>query len=294
MDRPIDALLESWELSLRARNRAPRTIDGYLKDLRQLVDTIDCEDADDLTTTAIRSYMAGMIERYAPTTAARHYRSIQQFTKWLVAEDELELNPMAGLDPPKVPEQPVPVLQIADLRRLLKTCEGKEFADRRDAAILRLFCDAGVRLEEMAGMTVAGVDLRGQTVTVLGKGRRERSVPFGVKAAQAIDRYLRARARHRYAVDPALWLGAQGKAGLTKDGVYQMVKRRAARVGIDVHPHQFRHTFAHEWLDNGGNEGDLMAIAGWRSRSMLSRYGASAAVARARRAQRENSLGDRL
>lgn len=287
------SLIESWERSLLARNLAPRTIYGYTDAARRFHD--ECQkDVEAVTKDDVRAHLALLSETRAPNTVGIRFRSLQQWFKWLHEEDEIPANPMAGVSPPKVPEQPVPVVEVDDLRLLLKTCGGKEYADRRDAAILRLFLDAGVRLEEMAGIAVADLDLRGHAVTVLGKGRRERVVPFGVKTAQALDRYLRARARHRLAHEPGLWLGAKGKGTMTGNGIYQMVKRRAAEVGIDLHPHQLRHTFAHQWLDNGGQEGDLMAIAGWRSRSMLQRYGSAAAVSRARRAHRTNSLGDRL
>lgn len=287
------SLIESWERSLLARNLAPRTIYGYTEAARRFHEDAG-KTPEEVTRDDIRTHLAALAETKAPNTVGIRFRSLQQWFKWLHEEDEIPGNPMVGIKPPAVPEQPVPVVEMESLRVLLKACSGKEFADRRDAAILRLFLDAGVRLEEMAGITVTDLDLRGQVVKVLGKGRRHRVVPFGVKTAQALDRYVRARARHRLAAEPGLWLGAKGKGTMTGNGIYQMVKRRAAEVGIDLHPHQLRHTFAHEWLDNGGNEGDLMAIAGWRSRSMLQRYGSAAAASRARRAHRQNSLGDRL
>lgn len=289
----VVALIESFERSLLARNLAPRTIYGYTDAARRFHDDCD-KPVEQVTRDDIRAHLANLSQARAPSTVGIRYRSLQQWFKWLHEEDEIDTNPMVAVAPPKVPEQPVAIVPVEDLRRLLKTCSGKDFASRRDAAILRLFLDGGIRLDEMAGITVDDVDLRGQTVTVLGKGRRERSIPFGVKTGAAIDRYVRVRVRHPKADEPGLWLGAKGKGTLTGNGIYQMVKRRAAEVGIELHPHQFRHTMAHEWLDNGGNEGDLMAIAGWRSRSMLQRYGSAAAASRARRAHRQNSLGDRL
>ena len=102
-------------------------------------------------------------------------------------------------------------------------------------------------------------------------------MPFGRKTALALDRYLRARSRHRLAHLDALWLSQRGT--LTISGLRDMLDRRARQAGIpDLHPHMFRHTFAHEWLSAGGTEVDLMRIAGWRSREMLARYGASAAM----------------
>jgi integrase len=82
---------------------------------------------------------------------------------------------------------------------------------------------------------------------------------------------------------------------MTDNGIRQMLRRRANQCGLDhLHPHMFRHTFAHRWLSEGGQEQDLMRLAGWRSREMLARYGASAADQRAREAHRRMGLGDRL
>ena len=94
---------------------------------------------------------------------------------------------------------------------------------------------------------------------------------------------MRERARHPVARISALWLGVYS-GPMTSSGVYQMVERRAAQAGLKLHPHMFRHTFSHNWLDRGGAEGDLMELNGWSSPQMLARYGRSARSARARRA----------
>jgi site-specific recombinase XerD len=132
------------------------------------------------------------------------------------------------------------------------------------------------RRAELVGLRLADLDLDLDVAIVVGKGRRERAVPFGRKTAVALDRYLRARARHRHADLPWLWLGQRGLLG--PYGVRQILRRRGAEAGLpDLHAHQLRHTFAHAWLAQGGGETDLMRLAGWRSRAMLGRYGASAA-----------------
>jgi Phage integrase family len=141
-------------------------------------------------------------------------------------------------------------------------------------AILRLFADTGLRLSELAHLTVADVDLDEHVAVVLGKGRRPRAVPFGAKTTAALDRYLRLRGRHKVAAEPALWLGPNNRQAMTVNGVGQMVRRSGAEAGIpELHPHMLRHTFAHSWLAEGGNEGDLMRITGCKSRAMVNRYG---------------------
>lgn len=288
----MDELIESWVLSLRARNLSPNTIAIYQRAARHLTAHMATDGRRAPTKQAVEAFLAMRAETTKPANVSVEYRALQQFFRWLALEGEGP-NVMATMQAPIVPEQPVPVLTMTQLGDLLKTCDGPSFIDRRDHALLRLFADTGARLAEVAGMTPASMDLAGQTVTVIGKGRRERILPIGSRTVAAIDRYKRIRGRHRRSGDPQLWLGHAGP--MTPSGIYRALIRRARSIGLDeFYPHQLRHTMAHEWLANGGNEGDLMELAGWRSRSMLTRYGRSAAAARARAAHREIGLGDRL
>lgn len=285
----LDEFRASWVVSLRARNIAPTTIKTYLISL----DLLAAHHGPGVPDRAgVEAFLGDLGERVSPSTVSIRFRALRQFYKWLAAEEDIP-DPMAGMTGPIAPEQPVPVVTTEQMETLLATCDGNGFTDRRDQALIRLFADSGPRLSEVAGLAVRDVDVTGQTVTVLGKGRRERALPFGAKTAVALDRYKRARGRHPLAGVPEFWLGERGRV-LSANGIHQALKRRGAMAGLpDLHAHQLRHSFAHEWLSAGGNEGDLMALAGWRSRSMLQRYGASAAAARAREAHQRLGLGDR-
>jgi site-specific recombinase XerD len=290
-------LARSFERSLLAANRSPATIRIYTLSVAQLGEFLKSAGMPlvvaHITREHVESFLVDVLARRSAGTAETRYRGVKAFFDWLLEEGEITTTPMARVKRPQVPETAPTMLSDEDIKKLLKACEGKGFEERRDTALLRMLVDTGVRRSEVAYLSLDDVDLDNNLIRVVGKFSRVRVVPFGRRTAQGIDRYLRARAQHRHAHEAALWLGRQGP--LTDSAVDLMLRRRARQAGLDgVHAHLFRHGFAHHWLANGGQERDLMMLAGWRSPAMLAKYGASAAAERACAAYRGRSPGDRL
>src|SRR5206468_3359968 len=109
-----------------------------------------------------------LLHRYKPLTALNRFRALRVFFRWALDDDEIQANPMDRMKQPAIPEETIPVIADDELTRLLKACEGKTFEDRRDAAILRLLIDTGMRREEIAGLSVEDIDMETGVATVMG------------------------------------------------------------------------------------------------------------------------------
>ncbi|MDO8616077.1 MAG: tyrosine-type recombinase/integrase [Dehalococcoidia bacterium] len=301
-DAGVRVNISPFRRFLKAKNRAPKTVQTYVEAVERLDDFLAAQgmprNVSTITREHVESFIGHLLDTAAAATAANRYRSLQQFFKYLAEDGEIKDSPMARMTPPKLPDGETLVLREDDLRHLIAACVGADFEARRDAAIIRLMIDTGCRIGEALALRLTNdddndVDLDQGTIRLLGKGRRWRTASIGAKTARALDRYLRVRREHPDAPARALWLGRRGP--LTDQGLRLVIRRRGEQAGLGrIHPHMLRHAAAHHWLAAGGSEGDLMRLLGWTSRDMLQRYAATTGTERAVSAHKRMGLGDRL
>ncbi|MEU4427564.1 tyrosine-type recombinase/integrase, partial [Actinoplanes sp. NPDC024001] len=230
----------------------------------------------------------------SPATVRTYFIGLKIFYRWAVREELMTRNPMAAIDEPQVPDRAPAIVTESDLRKLLTACAGRDFRDRRDNAMIRVMLEpGGPRRSELASMTMDGLDMDNDLIRLHGKGDRIRYMPYSGRTGLALAQYMQLREKHRHSDSEAVWLGRFGP--MTHWAVAQILEVRCKQAGVSkIKPHQLRHTSADRWFANDGSENDAMVLYGWRSRTMLSVYGRSNAVARAHEAARRKSLGDRF
>lgn len=299
---PLSALIDSWELALQSAAKAPTTIEMYLRAARRFVtfleDARQPADAEGVQPEQVRMFLVAERERAGLPTAAAARTYLGVWFSWLIAEGErTTFSPVLKADKPNVPSKARKYLTLDELGALLNVCRGSDFASRRDSAIIRTLIDNGMRLSGLTGLRLDDVDLRGRRLRITLKGGDELWAPIGDKTAQALDRYLRVRARHARADCQWLWLGVKSirQPRFANGGVQEMLRRRGTQAGVEnVHPHRFRGVSAHMMLAAGASPDDVRRILGWKSEAMLRHYTEELADDRARASHARFSPGDRV
>jgi integrase/recombinase XerD len=262
-------------LALLATQRAPRTVDAYRRDLAALATHLGRSPAaatsEDLQGWLAEQRAAGL----TASTIARRTAAARSFYRHQQLLGAREDNPAAALDLPRRTRRLPRTLSPGEAERLIEAAGGTRPRDLRDRALVELLYGAGLRVSEAVGLDRTGVDLDSRLVRTIGKGGKERIVPIGRAAVEALRRYMaRGRpfldTRHR----PELFLNARGGA-LTRAGAFLILRRLAEQAGLEperVHPHLLRHSFATHLLEGGADLRSVQEMLGHADLSTTELY----------------------
>ena len=269
--------LADYERHLTAeRNLSPHTVRAYIADVHAMLThaaALGHRDPATLDLRTLRSWLARQqtLGR-SRTTMARRATAVRVFTAWLARTDRSVADPGAALGSPKAHRTLPPALRHEETRLLLdaaaERAQGRGPVELRDLAILELLYATGIRVGELCGLDVDEIDHERRVVRVLGKGRKERSVPYGVPARDALQDWLQAGrpALARTGSGPALFLGARG-GRIDQRAVRTLVHQRLRDVpgAPDLGPHGLRHTAATHLLEGGADLRSVQELLGHSS-----------------------------
>lgn len=297
-------LIDSWLVHLRGR-KAAGTLVTYERGVRQYLTFCASKGiGDPINRRSVDAWLAHLRDekKMQGYTARSRLTAVRQFAKWLLDEREIDVNPLVDMSQPSVDEKVIEPFTTEQIQALLKACRSPKgataervYVDTRDAAIIRVLAETGIRAGELVELLADDVHWKDADPFLLirrTKTRRGRSVPLSSQAAEALSRYARARRKLKHHDSERFWLAARG-GPLQYAGLYDALVKHANEAGItDMHPHRFRHTAAHRWLSKGGSEGGLMSVAGWQSPQMVMRYTRAQAAARAAEEAKRLDLGE--
>jgi integrase/recombinase XerC len=288
--RPGDELagqIDRFLTFLRDERRSPElTVKTYCRDLEEFRRFVAQRafplNAAELDVRALRSYLASLFGRVKSATMAKKIAALRAFYRFLMRRGQARSNPAAVL---RVPRYTRPLPRFVSVDAAFGVVEapggahaGREALDRRDRAMLELLYGSGLRVSELVGLNLTSVDLAERTARVLGKGNKERVVPLGEKAVQALGAYQEVRARLSHPRSghldaDALFVGRKGTR-ITARQVQRLVSRYGALGAgrADLHPHALRHTCATHLLDAGADLRGIQELLGHRSLSTTQKY----------------------
>ncbi len=283
MNKVMDHYIQSFSDYLGSeRNYSKHTVKAYITDIKEFCRVIrekklipeedGSNDLSGLDETHVRAYISWLYTRNSRTSISRKLASVRTFFEFLMRSGVIKSN-LAKLVPTPHGEKRLPTfLTVDEVIKLMETPGTGGVFERRDSAILELLYSSGLRVSELTGINLNDLDLNNLTVKVLGKGNKERLVPIGSKAAQALIRYLHDRLGLKPTGDH-LFVNSKG-GRLTVRSIDRIIKKYAALAGIpkNVSPHVLRHTFATHLLGGGADLRAIQEMLGHKSLSTTQRY----------------------
>lgn len=291
--KQVRDLKDGWVLDGEIRQLSRRTLDERREVLGKLSWFLAYRELSHCGKPELRAFLAyvargheepggrwgnpRMVKPVSPRTQAAYFRVLHTFFGWVVEEDELAASPLASLKAPKTAQDQVQPFSSDQVEALLVAARESQ-DERRDEAILLFLLDTGVRVSELCSLAVRDIDLSARRCTVRGKGGKVRLLPFGRRTAKALWHYQNNPRFTDRELDQAFFVADQGPSAgvsITRHGLGKLITRLGKAAGVAgsrCSPHTFRHTFAVNFIRNGGNLFALQEILGHTTLIMVRRY----------------------
>jgi integrase/recombinase XerC/integrase/recombinase XerD len=260
---------------------------------------VGVQSPDQVTTTHIRLYMVYLQKTNKAIGINTYVRTVKRYFNFMVEEEIIprDKNPVTLIKSPKIPKKVIQPFSNDNIKLMLALCDNKTLLGLRDSAIIWVFLDTGLRLKEMVSIDTKDINIKTETIKVMGKGARERVVKLGNRSMNAVMEYFKAcETKFGKSRDTALWLNEFG-GKLAYWGLASVIRRIKARSEIRevrCSPHTFRHTFATSAFKNGAKDWQVQTLLGHSTLTMTAKYRASVNSFDAIEGHKAFSPGDNL
>lgn len=290
-----EVILDEYKQALETAGRSPKTINGYLENMKRYRIFLEkhslMKPVHKLGIKEVREYIAQLQKRIrwpdnpyikeenkgrlSPFTVQAYTRDIKTFWSWMCKEGYIDHNPLVILPLPSVPENLIKIISPENFKTLLYNIDSSTSDGPKYRCILLIFYDNGMRLSELVNIEISNIDFPGKSIKIMGKGRRERLVPISVDTRRQIQKYIEG-ARLKSCPEDCKYLFANLYGDpISETSVRQFLRRLPAKSGLEgvkLFPHKLRHSFATQFLANGGSIDLLRVILGHKSLTTTLKY----------------------
>lgn len=227
------------------------TLDAYRRDISAFIDFCAEDDINVITRLHVSAYIMDLHENnISPASIARKLSAIKSFFKWVCANEIIKINPLSSIETAKLPKHLPKVLSESEINQLIT-----KNTNLTEKVILELLYSCGLRVSELCNLNISDINIEAKTILCFGKGSKERLIPFGEYACNAIKDYLKTREINilKNNLSTKRLLISENGRPITRQDVYRIIHKLGKEINKDISPHTLRHTFATHLLENGAD-----------------------------------------
>ena len=260
----LSEYLESIEIE---KGLSQNTIEAYGRDIESFIEFVGNKEPDNITRIDLYDFIKNLrTKNYAPSSVTRKIASVKGWFRWLKINEKIKNDPSIALESPKIPQKLPKVISIQEIDKIFSSN-----LNTTEQAIFELLYGCGLRVSELTNLETKNIDLNSKILRCFGKGSKERIVPIGEKAKNAIKSYLELRNLYPKSDSKKLFINKQGQ-NISRQKVYELSQKVGKIIDKHISPHVFRHSFATHLLENGADLRVVQELLGHSSVSTTQLY----------------------